>query len=280
MMLLGVLLFSLNDVMGKYLVSTYSVGQVLLIRGAAALIFVSPLLVRLGGKALFQPANFRLHVMRTVLVTFEVVAFYSAVTYLPLADTMTFYLAAPVYVTAAAAIFLKERVTWQGWLAVLAAFIGVLITLRPSSATLSWPALIAVAGSLLYAAFLTTTRFLRGTPDLVLIVWPLAGTVVYGAITAPSQWVQPSWTDFGMLCLLGVIAMGGAFCVNRSLKMAPASVVVPYQYTLLLWALIFGYFVFGDVPVAWMLIGAAVIVVSGLFLFLYEQRQARLEDMP
>ncbi len=280
MMLFGVLLFSLNDVMGKWLVATYSVGQVLLIRGCMALLVLSPMLVHLGARAFFRPANFRLNLLRLGIGSIEVAAFYSAVTYLPLADTMTFYLAGPVYVTAASALFLGERVSRTSWLAILAAFIGVLITQHPSPATLTWPALIAVAGSLLYALYLMTTRALRGTSDLVLIAWPQAGTVIYGVLTAPGQWIQPSAPDLAKLALLGVVAMGGAYCVNRALKLAPASVVVPYQYTMQLWALVFGYLVFGDVPVVWTLIGAAIVIGSGLFLFLHEQRQARLEDMP
>ena len=183
-------------------------------------------------------------------------------------------------VTAASALLLGERVSRQSWIAVLAAFVGVLITLRPSAATLTWPALIAVSGSLLYSAYLMTTRAVRGTPDLVLIAWPQAGTVLYGLLTTPGHWVQPPPLDLALLGLLGVVAMGAAFCVNRSLTLAPASVVVPYQYTLLLWAVIFGYLVFGDRPDPLMLIGAAIIVLAGLFLFLREHRQARIEDVP
>lgn len=280
LMLLGILLFSLNDVMGKWLVATYPVGQVLLVRGCAALLILSPLLWRLGAAGLFRPAALRLNLVRLAVGTLEVAAFYTAVSFLPLADTMTFYLAGPVYVTAASALLLGERVSRQSWIAVLAAFVGVLITLRPSAATLTWPALIAVSGSLLYSAYLMTTRAVRGTPDLVLIAWPQAGTVLYGLLTTPGHWVQPPPLDFMLLGLLGVVAMGAAFCVNRSLTLAPASVVVPYQYTLLLWAVIFGYLVFGDRPDPLMLVGAAIIVLAGLFLFLREHRQARIEDVP
>jgi drug/metabolite transporter (DMT)-like permease len=88
------------------------------------------------------------------------------VTYLPLADTVTFYLAAPIYVTALSAIFLKEQVGWRRWSAVAVGFIGVMIALRPSAATLTWPALIAIVGSSFFAVFLIITRMLRGTSDV------------------------------------------------------------------------------------------------------------------
>ena len=81
-----------------------------------------------------------------------------------------------------------------------------------------------------------------------------------------------------MLCLLGIVAMTSHVCVNRSLILAPASVVVPHQYTTIIWAVVFGYLVFGDVPDAWMLTGAAIIVGAGLFIFLRERTLARSES--
>ena len=89
--------------------------------------------------------------------------FFWAVIYLPLADTMTFYLAAPIYVTALSAILLKEQVGWRRWTRGAVGFVGVLIALRPSAATLTWPALIALTGSFSFALFLIITRMLRGT---------------------------------------------------------------------------------------------------------------------
>jgi drug/metabolite transporter (DMT)-like permease len=268
-------MFSLNDVMGKWLVATYSVGQVLLIRSAAALLVLAPILWREKPRDLFRPDRPRLHILRVGAAMAEVACFYWAVGYLPLADTMTFYLAGPVYVTAAAAFFLGERVSWRGWMAVLAAFVGVVIALRPSAATLTAPALVAIAGSALYALYLLCTRSLRGASNLTLTAWSFVGALLLGLVWAPFAWVTPTLLDFLLIGLLGAVALCAHVCVNHSLKLAPASVVVPYQYTMLLWAIIFGYVVFGDVPAFWMLVGAGIIVLSGLFLFLNEQRGAR-----
>ncbi len=272
MMLLGILMFSLNDVMGKWLVETYSVGQVLLIRSAAALLVLAPFLWREKPRDLFRPNRPRLHLLRVGAAMAEVACFYWAVGYLPLADTMTFYLAGPIYVTAAAAFVLGERVSWRGWLAVLAAFVGVIVALRPSAATLTAPALVAIAGSLFYTLYLLCTRALRGSSNLTLTSWSFVGALLLGLAWAPFAWVTPSPRDFLLIGLLGAVALCAHVCVNHSLKLAPASVVVPYQYTMLLWAVVFGYVVFGDVPAFWMLVGAAIIVLSGLFLFLNEQR--------
>ena len=110
-----------------------------------------------------------LQVLRIVLSTLEVAMFFWAVGYLPLADAVTFYLAGPIYVTAISALLLKERVGWRRWTAVLVGFLGVVIALRPSAATLTLPALIALAGSLSFALLMIVTRVLRETNDTVLI---------------------------------------------------------------------------------------------------------------
>ena len=107
------------------------------------------------------------------------------------------------------------------------------------------------------------------------MAWPVVGTLAFGALVAPASWVPPTPRDFVLLSMLGVVAMTANYCVVRSLKLAPASVVVPYQYTLIVWAVVLGYIAFGDVPRANMVIGAALIVGAGLFIFLREQAVAR-----
>jgi drug/metabolite transporter (DMT)-like permease len=272
LMLLGVFLFSVNDVMGKWLVATYSVGQLLLIRSAAALLLLAPFVWNAGWQVFAEIPRPGLQIVRVILGSCEVGLFYWAVVYLPLADVVTYYLAGPIYVTALSAVLLGERVGWRRWSAVLIGFAGVLIALNPSAATMTWPALIALAGSLVYALLLVVTRTLRGTPDLVLISTQVATTFVLGLLTASFGWVTPSPRDIVLLAILGVVAMGALICVNRSLKLAPASVVVPYQYTMIVWAIILGYIAFGDEPQAHTMIGAAVITGAGLFIFFRERR--------
>ncbi|HEX2215560.1 MAG TPA: DMT family transporter [Xanthobacteraceae bacterium] len=271
LMLLGVLLFSINDAMGKWLLVTYSVGQMLLIRSVAALLLLSPLIAREGAGAFAAAPRPGLQALRVLLSTAEVAMFFWAVSYLPLADTVTFYLAGPIYVTALSALVLREQVGWRRWSAVLIGFAGVLIALKPSPATLTWPALIALAGSFFFAVLMIVTRYLRGTSDLVLASGQIGATFVFGAVTAPFGWVMPSLRDYLLMSLLGVIAVFALMSVNRSLKLAPASVVVPYQYTLIVWAVVLGYLVFGDVPQPHVLIGSTIIIAAGLFIFWREQ---------
>ncbi len=271
-MFLGVLLFALNDVMGKWLVATYSVGQVLLMRSFAALLVLAPFMVREGKAKLLRPPRLRLQILRVMASTFEVACFYWAVVYFSLADVMTAYLASPIYVTAAAAIFLRERVSWQSWLAVLMAFVGVVVALGPFGKGWNNLMLIALVGSACYAVLILWSRMLRGTSDVVLVTWQTVGALLFGVVAAPVGWVTPSPRDFALLSLLGIVAMAAHVCVNRSLKLAPASVVVPYQYMLIVWAVLFGWLVFGDRPSLPMVAGAAIIIGAGLWLFWQDQR--------
>jgi drug/metabolite transporter (DMT)-like permease len=272
--LLGVFMFAVNDVMGKWLVGTYSVGQVLLLRSAAALIVLLPLMAR-ERIALRWPQQPGLHVVRVTFSTLEVACFYAAAAYLPLADVMTYYLAGPIYVAAIAVFWLGEKLDRRQVAVIAVGFVGVLIALRPSGETLTWPALIAVAGSLFYSFLMIATRKLREARDTTLVLGQILGALLFGAVTAPFTWVSPTVLDFGMLSLLGIVAMAAHMCINRALKIAPASVVAPYQYTLIVWAVLFGYLVFGDVLELWTLVGAAVICGAGLALLVIERDQAR-----
>jgi drug/metabolite transporter (DMT)-like permease len=276
LMAAGIFLFAVNDALGKWLVATYSVGQVLLVRSVAALALLAPFIWR--DRESFAVAPRRgLQAVRAAFATIEVACFYWAVAYLPLADVMAYYLAGPIFVTAIAAAVLREPVGWRRWTAVLVGFVGVVICLRPGTATLSWPALIALAGSFTFSLSMISTRYLRGTGDTVLVTTQTVAALGFGAALAPYAWVTPSPRDLALLALLGMVAMVAHVCVNRSLKLAPASIVVPYQYTTIIWAVAFGYLVFGDVPDLAMLAGAAIIIAAGLFILARERRIARRE---
>jgi len=162
-MLLSVMLFSLSGAIGKWLVAAYPIGQTLLIRSVVALVLLAPFLWRAGLVAFTTAPRPLLQVLRATISTIEIVCFFWSVAYLPLADVITFYLAVPIYVTALAPFALNENVGWRRWAAVLIGFAGVLLALKPSTAALTAPALVALAGSLLYAVSLIITRVLRNT---------------------------------------------------------------------------------------------------------------------
>ena len=278
LMVLGIFLFCCNDALGKWLLGTYSVWQMLAIRSFAAMLLLSPLIWR-EGRAVFAAPRPWLQIVRVLLSVGESIMFFIAVTYLPLADTVTFYLAAPIYVTAFSALFLKEHVGWRRWSAVVVGFIGVMIALRPSAATLTLPALIAIMGSFCFAVFLIITRMLRGTSDAVMVGGQFGAMLLVSGAAAPFGWITPSAVDFGLLMVLGVVAMTAFACVNRSLKLSAASIVVPYQYTMIVWAVALGWLVFGDVPDGFTIGGAAIIIAAGLYILWREQIVAPREPV-
>lgn len=270
--LLGMFLFSANDTLGKWLVGTYSPAQILLIRSLAILVVLLPLIARDGGLlSAVRVQRPRLQAARVVFATFEVICFYMAVRYMPLADAMAYYLAAPIFVAALSPALLGERVGWRRWIAIIAGFAGVLVALSPSGSTQLMPALLALAGSIAFAFMIIVTRKLDGTSDKVLVLWHTVGALLVGLVAAPFAWTPPTPRDYALLALLGIVAMVAHLCITRSLKLAPAATVAPYQYTLLVWAIMLGYPVFGDIPTAKMLAGAAIIVAAGLFILWREQ---------
>ena len=277
LMLLSIFMFSFGDALGKFLVATYSVGQLLWLRACAALLLLSPMIWRHRAD-FFRLERPWLQLLRVTLSTLEVAAFFLATVYLPLADVITYYLAGPIFVTALSAVVLREHVGWRRWTAILVGFCGVLIALRPSAQTISWPALIALGGSLSFAVLMLITRSLRATPDIVMASSQFVGTFLLGALMSPFAWVTPDAGSLVLFAAAGCISVSALFCVNRSLKLAPASVVVPYQYSMIIWAVIFGFVVFGDVPSPATIIGASIIIGAGLYIVLRERKLWRSDE--
>lgn len=268
-MLAGMLMFSLNDVLGKWLMTTYSAPQVMLVRSLSALVVLLPFLLASDPRQVLRVERPWLQAARSALLAVEGIGFYFAVAYLPLADVVTYWLAAPVYVAALSPLLLKEQVSRRAWGAILLGFLGVVIALRPSAETLTPAALIALAGSGAYALAMILGRKLRGTPDRVLVFWQIVGAALIslpGVVLIPGQWAPPDATGLISLATIGIVAMLAHMLVNRAFKYAPAATVMPFMYSLLIWAVLFGYIFFQDVPQPAMLAGAVLIVAAGLFL--------------
>src|SRR4030081_61742 len=150
LMLLSIFMFSFGDALGKFMVATYSVGQLLWLRACAALIVLLPMIWRQRAEFLHLERPW-LQLLRVTLSTLEVAAFFLASVYLPLADVITYYLACPIFVTALSAIVLSEPVGWVRCIAFLIGFCGGLVSLRASARAMRWPAMIALGGSLSFA---------------------------------------------------------------------------------------------------------------------------------
>jgi len=274
-MLAAMLAFSLNDVMGKWLVATYGVAQLLLIRSFAAALMLAPAIHRVGWKTIVMPERPWLHALRAFCSTAEVAFFYWAVIYLPLADAVAFYLAGPIFVTLFAVFLLGEQVGWRRWIAILIGFSGVIVAVNPSGEGMGWPALIAITGTLLFALMNVLTRKLAGSNEVTLVSWQVASAALFGLAVAPFRWVDTNWLDFLALMLLGIVANLAHMGVNRSLRFAPAAIVVPYQYSLIVWAVGLGWLFFGDWPKPHVLIGSAIIIGAGIYIFVREQKRLK-----
>lgn len=273
-MLLGTALFTFNDALGKWMVASVAVGQLLFIRSAAAMVVLIPMVHKAGWRETFVLAQPGRHAMRLAFIVAEVACFYLSVRYLPLADVMSVYQATPLIVTILAIPLLGEAVGWRRGLAVGIGFIGVLLVLQPEGGVFTAPALIALAGSVAYALMMIVTRQLRETGALSLIVYHTLAVGLAGLLTLPWGWAEVDMMGIVYLVLIGVVATAAHACVNQGLRLAPAAVVVPYTYTSLLWAILLGWLFFADLPTPLMLLGAGIIVASGLFV-LHRERQIR-----
>lgn len=270
-MLAGVTIFVCVNAFSKVMVATYPPAQIFFIRGFGAVAMTLPFLARDNFAAARNLPRPGLQFFRVMLSASDGLLFFTALKYIPLADATTCYLAAPIFVTAFSAIFLREHVGWRRWTAVAVGFLGVLIALHPTGATISWPALLAVGACLCQAVFLLVTRQLRGTSNIFLSCTQIAASCAVGGLLSIFNFVPPTWFIVVLLLISGIINICGAFCVNQALALAPASTVAPYQFTMIVWAIILGFFVFGDVPSASTLIGGAIVVCSGIYIFVRER---------
>src|SRR5262245_17316009 len=181
--------FSVNDALGKWLVADYTVVQLMLLRSVGAVAFL--LLIGFRPNIGLLVSQWGLHLARILFMLGDTFSFYSATVHLPLADVMTFYMAAPLIITALSVPLLGEKVGLVRWSAVLAGFVGVVIALRPTSAAFSPAALIALFGAVNFALAITVTRKLRDTHWMPLVGWQFIGAGAVTGILSPRGWITP-----------------------------------------------------------------------------------------
>lgn len=271
----GMALFAVTDALAKWLVADFPVPQILAVRSTAALVILLPIVWHVGWR-LLRTGEPWLHALRTVLVVAEVMLFYAAVRDMQLAEVMLVYFAAPLFVTALARPLLGEIIGWRRWLAVLTGFAGVYLVLDPTAPSFGFSGLIALGGSLAFALVMVATRKLRSAGGLALITYQTIGVFaasVMAAISLPDGWKPAETTSLALFGVVGVGSMIAYYLINRSLVLAPAAVVAPFNYTSIVWAILLGYAVFGDIPSFQGLIGGAIIVGAGLYILYRESRQ-------
>lgn len=276
LMLAAIFLFATNDVLAKWLAASFAVGQMLLFRSLGAFLVLAPFLYRGALAGRFRRIERPwLQALRVACSTGEVACFYVALSLMPLADVITFWMSGPIFVAVLSALALRESVPAARWAAILLGFAGVLIALWEELHASALGAAVALSGALLYATFLTVTRALRGTPDALLVGLQMGGALALGTLLAPFGWATPPAALWPLLLLIGIVSTAGHVLVVRALRLAPASVVVPFKYVSLVLATFYGWTIFGDVPRPAMLLGAAVIIGAGMWLWWLERRGPR-----
>ena len=156
-------------------------------------------------------------------------------------------------------------------------FVGVLVALSPGGGMMAngdaiLGSMVALAGAFGFATSITLTRRLRDNHPFSLVVWQFIGGGILGASLCPIGWVQPSALDFGLLLILGIVAAGCFLLIARALALAPASLLAPFQYSAIFWAGLFGWIWWQDAPTPRIILGNAILIASGLFVFYRERR--------
>jgi drug/metabolite transporter (DMT)-like permease len=273
--ILATLCFASMDAISKFLVADYAVGQIMWIRCALIFLFSWFIVRRQGLFGSLRTTQPWLQVSRSLILIVESAIFVLAFRYLPLADAHAVASTSPLIVIALGVLFLGEKAGAARWLAVAAGFVGVLLIIRPGLRGLDWPVLLPLAGAVLWASYQILTRLAarHDSADTSLIwagVVPLIATTFVG----PIGWQWPTPTVWLLMALISVIGAAGNYAIIKALDYAEAGAVQPYNYTLLVWATILGAVMFGDVPDGWTILGAAIVVASGLYTWHHDRRSS------
>jgi drug/metabolite transporter (DMT)-like permease len=278
-MLAAVSIFSMQDAMVKWLTADYSVMQIMFFRGVFGLIPCSFLLWRAGGRRALRTRRLTAHIWRSGLILGALITFFLAISKMPLADVVAIAFSAPLIMTALSMPLLGERVEPRRWAAVMVGFVGVLIVVHPGVGVFGSAALLALASSVLFAVGMTVTRKLtRSEHSATILFYFTLLNIAAGGIFMPFLWVTPTLPDAAMLVTIGFTGGFAAFCMFEAFRFAPIAVVAPFEYSSLIWATLYGYLIWGDVPGSALLAGAGVIVASNLYIVHREARQPSKHD--
>ncbi|MDA0261224.1 MAG: DMT family transporter, partial [Proteobacteria bacterium] len=257
----------------KILTETLSVGQILWARFAFHLIGALPILLYLGIRSVAKTDRPVLQIVRSLLQLLATLGIFLAIERAPLAEAITIHYLSPLIVTALSVPLLGERVSLGRWFAVSLGFLGVLVILRPGLGGAHWGASFALISAVSYALFQVTTRMLGFTdrPGTTMFYTPVVGAVV-ASLIVPFVWITPSSREWLLLIGLGLSAGIAHFMLIKAFQSAEASGLQPYNYAHIIWASILGFLFFGSVPEFWTLLGAALIVSGGLWVFYGDAR--------
>ena len=292
----GIFIFSIQDIVVRTVSGTYPVLEFVFVRSVFSVLPVLALAVIDGGLPALRVRRPWLHVVRGVLMLLAYTTYFLAVASAPLATVVAIFFSAPLILTALSALILRESVGIRRWAAVLVGFGGVLLILRPDDGIAFAPgALIAVVSAGFYASAMIIARRLGKIDSGVsmvttqtmayLLLSGLAGLTMQGFDVAPDTypalafllrpWVMPTMFDLGLMAACGLIAAGGFYGLTQAYRLAPTSVVAPFEYTGMIWGIVWGFAFWQEVPGVSTWAGIAVIVGAGIYILRREAIRGR-----
>lgn len=283
----GVLVFSIQDVIIKWISGKYPVHEIVLIRSSIA-IFPTLLIAHLeGGLHLLKTRRLAGHILRSLLLFGSYTCFYLSMSALPLAETVSIFFSAPIFITVLSVGFLGEKVEVSAWIAVIAGFLGVILMLKPGSRIVDPAALLAVLTALLYAISSILTRRLGKTESGVsLAFYPIIMYFVCSVVLAiilnhievsrsshPSlaflfrEWRFPASEDLLFFLSIGIIASAGFYSLSQAYRLAQPAMIAPFEYVAVPLSVFWGYLFWGDILGFQSMIGMMLIIGGGLYIF-------------
>jgi drug/metabolite transporter (DMT)-like permease len=282
----GVAIASTMDAIVKWISGVYPLHEALIIRSLVAL----PLVILIALRTTARPNFFDRHtprsLLRALILCSAYVAFVLSIATMPIADSVAIYFTMPFFVAGLAYPVLGERVQFHRWLAIIAGFVGVIIMLDPSSDVFEPAAFFALYAAFGYAlgqmmgrdiaqhvpptvmAFHQNIVYLAVATALVIVSYSFdfSGVTHKSLTFLLRHWSMPSWHEFLLMCLLGVTASIGMILFGIAYKLAESSFVAPFEYTSMIWAVLFGFLLFGDIPGMHTVAGGVIVVSAGLFM--------------
>ena len=266
-MFMSICAFSLMDVIVKWSVD-YPIGQILFFRGFFGIIFYFFVIPKDRLHNFYQTKRPGLHSLRCISGLIAIIAIFIALRKLPLATVVSISFAAPIFTTIFSIFLLSEKVGIYRWLAVLVGFVGILIITEPGISDLNIYYIFPIIFCLGLSYVAITLRQLSSTEPVWLIsfYFSLAITLL-SFLTIPYGWVMPSFNHFLLLSLIGIFGGVSNLWLSQSYKYSEVSLVTPLKYLALVFAIIFGYFIWGEIPTIKTLVGAFLVIISTLIIF-------------
>ncbi|MDX1512275.1 MAG: DMT family transporter [Gammaproteobacteria bacterium] len=267
--------FASQDGLTKHLSTVVPIPQILLVRYVFFVFLAVWITRRSGFVSALRSKRPGLQILRSLVLVAEIGLFAMTVRILPLADTHAIVAATPLIVTVLSIPMLGESVGIRRWAAVLAGFAGMLVIVRPGYTVFQPASALALLVAAMFALYIVLTRQVSrfDRSETTVLYTALCGAAVMSVI-GPLYWTPPDATTWILLLAIGCTGAGGHLLFIRALEAAPASVLQPFNYTVLVWATVIGFVFFDDLPDGATILGALIIVASGLYTFYRERRRA------